>query len=144
MSVIAMLDYLKELYGYNFPDKYLREAFTQDENRNLAELGDSILDLVIYEYAYNLKEAKPQSLDEARQSIAKNSDLKCLFNRETALKRYLRKKWKCNSPLQTFGKERASAFLEAIIGAIYLSYDLCEARKFIINYFPISKVANSG
>jgi len=138
-----MLDYLKDLYANNFPDKFLQEAFTQNENRNLAELGDSILDLVIYEYVYNLEEAKPKSLDKARQNIAKNSDLKIILNRETALKQYLRDKWRCSSPLKEFGKERASAFLEAIIGAIYLSYDLCEASRFIKRFFPLSKTHNS-
>lgn len=138
-----MLDYLKVLYADNFPDKYLREAFTQDENRNLAELGDSILDLVIYEHAYNLEEAKQKSLDKARQSIAKNSDLKILFNRETPLKQYLREEWGCSSPIHEFGKEHASAFLEAIIGAIYLSYDLSEASRFIYRFFPLSKMGHS-
>jgi len=82
----SILDYLRALYAEGFPDKYLQEAFSQDENRNLAELGDSILDLIIYEHAYNLTDAKPKSLDDARQDIAKNSDLKRLVNRDIKLK----------------------------------------------------------
>ena len=136
---ISILDHLMAIYSEAFPDKYLEEAFSQDKNRNLAELGDSILNLVIYEHVYKMADARPKLLDDTRQDIAKNSDLKYILNRDALLKQYLRDEWGCTSPLENFGKDRASAFLEAIIGAIYLSYGLGEASRFIEKYFPLEK-----
>lgn len=66
----SILTYLQKIFESNLSNKYLQEAFVQDENRRLAEVGDSVLDLVIRIMEYNKPNATPKSINKARQKYA--------------------------------------------------------------------------
>ena len=135
--VDSILSYLKEIFGCNFPDRYLREAFRQNDNRNLAEVGDSVLDLIIKEYMYRKTGITPKNIDDARQTYANNKKMKQVLNRDLDFTLFLRNEFGCTSPPGNIGLTRSDDYMEAIIGAIYFSKGLKEAEEFVFQFFHI-------
>ncbi|MFX0125957.1 MAG: ribonuclease III domain-containing protein [Candidatus Hodarchaeota archaeon] len=134
----SFLSYLQGLFESDFfYNKYLQEAFSQNENKNLAEIGDSVLNLVIRMNEYSKHYATPDSIDEARQIYASKKALQRVLNQDVEFTEFLIHNYKCTSPPGKIGLERSDDFMEAIIGAIYLSKDMKAVSKFIITFLDI-------
>jgi len=133
----SILGYIQNLFGSDFPNKYLEEAFRQEENKCLAEIGDSVLDLVIRMIEYRRPGATPKSIDKARQKYATKKALQEVLNGDRAFTEFLIGSYDCTSPPGNIGLERSDDFMEAILGAIFFSKGLESACKFIIAFLKI-------
>ena len=126
-----ILNFLIKLYGPDLLDEKLLEALSFKTNRKLAQIGDSVLDLIIFESAYRNPNSRPQSMDNLRQKEGKKEANQQILKKDNELTQYLLKNDYEQNPQGKIGKDRSDAYLEAIIGAIYLTKGLCESKKFI-------------
>ena len=114
-------------------------AFNQNGNRELAGVGDSILDLVLKEHAYKNPEATPETIDDIRQTLANHYIMKDIVTSDIPFQKFLKEKHMCTSPVGNFGKERCDAFMEATIAAIYYDKDYETTKKFIMKIFEVKE-----
>lgn len=84
----SFVGYLQNIFGSDFPNEYLMVAFNQDGNKCLAEVGDSVLDLVIKMVEYCRPGATPESIDKARQRYRSKKSLQIVLNREERCQRW--------------------------------------------------------
>jgi len=132
----SILGYLQDLFESDFSNEFLQEAFDQDENKCLAEVGDSILDLVIRMIEYRKPDATPKSIDNARQKYASKKALQSVLNGDREFTEYLIECHGCTSPPGHIGLERSDDYIEAIIGATFLIKGLkaaCDFSKILLN-----------
>lgn len=131
----SILRRLQDLFESDFSNKYLQEAFRQDENKCLAEVGDSVLDLIIRIIEYRKTSATPKSIDNARQKYASKKALRCILNRDRAFTEFLIRNHDCTSPPGHIGLEPSDNFIEALIGAVFLTKGLrvaCDFSRIIL------------
>ena len=140
----------QEKIGYTFRNIfYLAFAFCRVkleitnasyQNDTLAQIGDSVLDLVIIERGFADGKNK-KKIDDNRQKNAKNTRLKSFLD-ERALQQfcYHEKYFYNDAPKNDqVSSGKHDAIVEAIIGAIYLDGGLEEARSWITKNILRSK-----
>ena len=138
-----ILEYLHEIYGEKILNPQMKIAFTQGKNKRLALIGDSILNLVVKLREYEDKKSSTESIDDARQLLANKKIMQGILNEDIAFTQYLRKDHDCTSPVGKIGLERADDFMEAIIGAIFLTKGYKTSKKYvlkILEHKPIQHV----
>jgi len=113
---------------------YLNENpdFTTSDNERLEFLGDAVLNLVVAEMLFHkFPELSEGKLTEIRVSLIREETL-ALLAQELSLGEYLLlSKGEENSGGRNKQSNLADTF-EALIGAIFLNYNLEKARQFII------------
>lgn len=104
--------------------------FSKAENKRLGLVGDSVLDLVLFEHLYNKCHLTRERMDNVRQDLTNNEKL-AQIGREMGIKKHL---FLPKSVSESTLEESVSLFadsLEALIGAIYLDQGLEKARSFV-------------
>lgn len=134
----------EENIGYKFNNlSFLTLAFCRTkidsgnnnyENESLAQVGDKVLDLVIFEYGFSEGKEKSE-IDTLRQKHAGNKKL-FEITKKKDLKRfcYHQEHFSCDDNIPEHKKVSANqhdSVVEAIIGAIYLDSGLDKAREWI-------------
>ena len=133
-----IIKFLYGLFWSKLEDEKIQEALTHGANKKLAQIGDSVLNLVIYETEYKASQSTAGTMDSLRQSQGrrkKNQEI--LFN-DKILTDYLLERDYIQNPQRKIGLLRADAYMEAIIGAIYLTVGLGEARTFIMEMYNLT------
>lgn len=136
----VFLENLKRLFGKDFHDNsWINEALheTDEMNRALAEVGDSILNLIVKKVAY---EHKKDSLyiDNSRKKYADKESNKKILNQDSVFTTFLREKKYTRSPSSGIGKDKADRFVEGLIGAIYFSKGYKAAKTFTLEILMIN------
>ena len=126
-----ILTFLNNLYGQNLNTEKIREALSFSTNKKLAQIGDSNLDLIILESEYRNPISEPRSMDNLRKKEGKRETNQNILKKDHELTQYLLNSDYEQNPQGIIGKERSDAYMEAIIGAIYLTNGLCESKKFV-------------
>lgn len=130
----VFLNNLERLFGKNFRNiPLISEALheTDDLNRALAEVGDSVLNLIVKKVAYEHKK-DPTYIDKARQKFAEKEANKKMLNQDCVFTTFLREENYTKSPSSGVGKEKADRFVEGLIGAIYFSKGYEKAKVFTL------------
>ena len=83
-------------------------------------LGDSILNLVVCQKAY-CQDKCPKSLNRIREELADKEANKKVLNQDAVFRDFLGDKHVDVGPQGDIGKDKADRFVEALIGAVYLS-----------------------
>lgn len=110
------------------PERLRTLALTHEENQELANLGDSILDLVIRKRLYQ-SGVTVEKIEEGKQKHASNETLAIIAKHHLQLEKHIISSSGLNgNPDISMVLART---LEAIIGAIYLHKEFSEADKFI-------------
>jgi len=135
--VKSILNHLRRVFGNDLNDEKLHEALDPNRNQKIAEIGDSLMDLIIRENEYKKPESNAKSLDDARQQYASKKRNKDILNIDEELTRYLINKHKCTSPPGKIGLQRSDTYMEAIIGAIYLHKGLKYTRKYVMEIYSL-------
>jgi len=118
-------------YGQDLDNEKVQEALSYSKNKRLAGIGDSVLDLVILEKEYRNPDSDPESMDALRQSKAKREKNQEILAQDTQFTDYLLEQDYSQNPQGKIGLNRSDQYMEAIIGAIYLTCGLPDSRKFI-------------
>lgn len=126
-----ILTFLIDRYGQDLDNEKIQEALVFSKNKGLAGIGDSVLDLVIREKEYRNPDSDPKSMDDLRQLKAKREKNQEILEQDSLLTDYLLKQDYSQNPQGKIGVNRSDQYMEAIIGAIYLTCDLPDSRKFI-------------
>ena len=119
-------------------DDKIQEALSFENNQKLAELGDSVLDLIIHEYEYNKPDSKAQTMNTLREKIGTKKNNQKILNNDKRLQQLIIKNDYNQNPPKTIGLIRSDRYLEAIIGAIFIRKYLSEARKFVRHIYEIT------
>ena len=127
-----ILSYLHEIYGENLLNPYLQIAFSQGKNKRLALIGDSVLNLVVKLEKYEDPSSTTGSIDDARKKDAKKKMMQAILNRDVAFTEHLIFEHNCTSPVGEIGLQRADDFMEAIIGAIFLTKGFTVSKKYVL------------
>ena len=101
-------------------------------NRPLAIIGDSVLNLVVNQIAYQ-GQKDPLYMDAERKRLAGKKANQRNLNRDVEFTRYLVDQGFTRSPVGGIGLEKADRFFEAIIGAIYVEHGFETAEQFVQN-----------
>jgi dsRNA-specific ribonuclease len=131
--------FLIDRYGQDFDNEKIQEALTYSKNRSLAEIGDSVLDLVILEKEYRNPDSDPKSLDDLRQFKGKRKKNQEILAQDTRLTNYLLKRDYTQNPQGKIGVRRSDQYMEAIIGAVYLTCGLPESWRFIEEIYDLRR-----
>lgn len=138
--------------GYRFSDKSLLVlAFTHStysnahggsDNERLEFLGDAVLELVVSERLYRLREKGKQldegDMTEARQKLVSGTALAAAARR-LGLKDYLR----FEGGVSNIGEKTVSSLFEALVAAIYLDAGgYAAAEKFALENLELSGEEN--
>lgn len=116
-----ILSKIQKIMGSEFKtNPRFNEAFRQDKNRRLAQIGDSLLSLFIREREYWKPNSTAQDIEVAKQKVVTKDKMRNIVNGDIEFTRYLVKEHGCTSPIGNIGLERSDAFIEAIIGAIFV------------------------
>jgi len=141
-----ILSYLHEIFGENLLNPDLLVAFTQGNNRRLALIGDSILNLVVKLEKFEELCSLPEDIDNARQDLAKKKAMQAILNQDVVFTKYLKEKHECTSPIGNIGLQRADDFMEAIIGAIFLQKGYKVSKQYalkILQHLPFESESES-
>ena len=131
--------FLTDTYGKDLYNEKIQEALSYSKNKRLAEIGDSVLDLVILTSAYQSPGSDPKSLDDLRQSKGKRKKNQEILARDAFLTKYLLDRDYTQNPQGKIGVRRSDQYMEAIIGAIYLTCGLPESRKYIEEIYDLQR-----
>jgi dsRNA-specific ribonuclease len=123
--------FLINKYSQQFNNQKIKEALSHSTNKSLAGIGDSVLDLVIREKEYLTPGSNPKSMDALRQSKGKRKKNQEILEQDKQLTDYLLERDYSQNPQGKIGLNRSDQYMEAIIGAIYLTSGLSDSRKFI-------------
>jgi len=132
-----ILTFLTEIYGQDLDNEKIQEALSFKKNQSLAEIGDSILDLVILETEYCNSDSSPESMDALRQSKAKREMNRDILGKDAQLTKYLLEHDYSQNPQGKIGLTRSDRYMEAIIGALYITHGLADSHKFIEEIYDI-------
>lgn len=125
-----ILTELKMIIGLNFAAiPVFQEAFCQDTNQKLAEVGDCVLNLIVKEKAYNKTGSTSKSITDAQQVEASKRRNQELLNKDMEFTEFLKNRG-CTSPVGKIGLDRADTFVEAVIGAVFLETNYDKAKEF--------------
>jgi len=127
-----ILEYLHEIFGENILCPQIKIAFSQGKNKRLALIGDSILNLVVKLREYEGNNSTAESIDDSRQLHANKKTLQGILNKDINFTQYLRQNHGCTSPAGKIGLERADDFMEAIIGAIFLTKGYKASKTYVL------------
>jgi len=128
---------LIRIFGEDLLDDKIQEALSFKNNQKLAELGDSVLDLVIQEHAYKKPDSSAGTMDSLRQEVGTKKKNQKILNKDKRLQRLIiENDYKQNQP-EKIGLIRSDRYMEAIIGAIFLRKGLLEVRKFVRRIYDI-------
>jgi len=132
-----ILDEICRLFGPDFKtDPIFQEAFDQNANQRLAEIGDCVLNLIVKEKEYRCSDSTSQSINDAQQRYATKNRNQRILNSDLDFTEFLVAKG-CTSPVGHIGLDRADAFMEAIIGALFLERNYDTAKKFTIKILEL-------
>ncbi|UCD44746.1 MAG: hypothetical protein JSV27_11645 [Candidatus Bathyarchaeota archaeon] len=126
-----ILTILKNLYGPELNDEKIRETLSFPINKKLAQIGDSVLDLILLVSEYRNPSSEPKSMDDLRKKEGKKRTNQKLLKKDYELTQFLLNSDYEQNSQSIIGRERSDAYMEAIIGAIYLTKGLYEAKKFV-------------
>jgi len=98
----------------------------------MALIGDSVLNLVVKLDKYKESSSSPGDIDDARKDLARKNVMQAILNNDVAFTKYLIKEHKCTSPVGNIGLQRADDFMEAIIGAIFLTKGYKSSKKYVL------------
>jgi len=132
--------YLQDIFEDDLNDPDLQTAFSQGKNRRMALIGDSILNLVVKLEKYEELNSSPEDIHNAGKDLAKKKAMQAILNKDVAFTKYLKEKHECTSPVGNIGLQRADDFMEAIIGAIFLTKGYKISKQYvlkILQYLPI-------
>jgi len=129
---------LSRIFGEDILDDKIQEALSFKNNQKLAELGDSVLDLVIHEHEYKKPDSKARTMDTLRQKIGTKKNNQKILNDDKRLQQLIIKNDYNQNPPKTIGLIRSDRYMEAIIGAIFIRKSLSEARKFVRHIYEIT------
>lgn len=132
-----ILTFLIDRYGREFTDEKIQEALSYSKNKRLAGIGDSVLDLVIREKEYQNIDSNPNSMDALRQSKGKRKMNQEFLAQDPQMTCYLLEKDYDQNPHGKIGLNRSDQYMEAIIGAIYITCGLSDTRKFIEEIYDL-------
>jgi len=131
---------IRDVYGQDLDNEKIQEALTFKKNQRLAEIGDSILDVVILEMEYRSPDSSPTSMDNLRKVKVKREMNQQILRKDSQLTKYLLEHDYSQNPQGKIGLIRSDRYMEAIIGAIYLTCGLDDSQKFIEKIYKISHV----
>ena len=121
-----IFDQLVVLFGKDLEDEKIREALLFDQNQRLAEVGDSVLDLVIRLEGYEAVDSSAGSMDKLRQTVGRRTrNQKVLFTDKT-LTRFIIENDYPQYPPEKIGLIRSDRYMEAIIGAVFIQKGWCD------------------
>jgi dsRNA-specific ribonuclease len=126
-----ILEYLREIFGIELDNPDLQIALTQDKNKRLALIGDSVLNLVVKLREYEKPNTTAGTIDKARQLLANKKILQKILNQDKSFTEFLKKEYGCTSPVGKIGLERADDFMEAIIGTIFLTKGFEMSQRYV-------------
>jgi len=121
-----------EIYGFNsiLSDSTLDTILLHTKNHELANVGDSVLDLFLKEFEYS-KNGSTKAMDNARKKYANNGTL-TLVAKQIGLEDVL---YGSSGLYKNPNYDKVLArTLEALIGGIYLENGIQEAKQFIKSY----------
>ncbi len=127
-----ILEYLHEVYGDKLLNPQMKIAFTQGKNKRLALIGDSILNLVVKLQEFEDPDSTTGTIDDARQLHADKHTMQDILNEDRTFTKYLIDEHECTSPVGKIGLNRADDFMEAIIGAIFLTKGYKTSKKYVL------------
>lgn len=127
-----ILDYLHEIFGDNILIPQLKIAFSQGKNKRLALIGDSILNLVVKLQEFENPNSTTESIDDARQLHTDKHSMQDILNNDRAFTKYLIDEHECTSPVGKIGLIRVDDFMEAIMGAIFLTKGYKTSKKYVL------------
>ncbi len=138
--------------GINFHKKHLlitalshrsprgEPLFSKKENKKLGLIGDSLIDLIIFENNYK-KDKSLEEMDDERQEIAVNPQLNVIA-RQLGLDQYLFLEDSVNEFILNQSKSLGADTIEALTGAIYLDQGFEKAKAFILTHILASLKEN--
>ncbi len=130
---------LIRLFGEDLLDDKIQEALTFENNQKLAELGDSVLDVVIHEYEYEKPDSKPLTMNTLREKVGTKKNNQKILNSDKKLQKFIINTDYTQNPPKTIGLNRSDRYMEAIIGAIFIRKCLSEARNFVRHIYEINE-----
>ncbi len=80
---------LIRIFGEDLLDDKIQEALSFENNQKLAELGDSVLDLVIQEHAYKKPDSSAGTMDGLRQEAGTKKNNQKILNNDKSLQRHI-------------------------------------------------------
>jgi len=128
---------LIRIFGEDLLDDKIQEALSFVNNQKLAELGDSVLDLVIQEHAYKKPDSSAGTMDGLRQEVGTKKNNQKILNNDKRLQRHIIENDYKQNPPEKIGLIRSDRYMEAMIGAIFLRKGLLEVRKFVRRIYDI-------
>jgi dsRNA-specific ribonuclease len=124
------IDELTSIFGKDLENHpILKTAFDIKTNQSIAEIGDCVLNLVIKELAFYKSNSTPESITKAQQDYANKYRNQEFLNKDVEFTRLLVRK--CQSPVGNIGLKRSDTFVEAIIGAVFISNDYETTKTFV-------------
>jgi len=128
---------LIRIFGEDLLDDKIQEALSFVYNQKLAELGDSVLDLVIQEHEYKKLDSSAGTMDGLRQEVGTKKNNQKILNNDKRLQRHIIENDYKQNPPEKIGLIRSDRYMEAMIGAIFLRKGLLEVRKFVRRIYDI-------
>ena len=128
---------LIRIFGEDLLDDKIQEALSFENNQKLAELGDSVLDLVIQEHEYKKLDSSAGTMDGLRQEVGTKKNNQKILNNDKRLQRHIIENDYKQNPPEKIGLIRSDRYMEAMIGAIFLRKGLLEVRKFVRRIYDI-------
>lgn len=128
---------LIRIFGEDLLDEKIQEALSFENNQKLAELGDSVLDLIIQEHEYKKPDSNAGTMNGQRQKVSTKKNNQKILNNDKRLQRHIIENDYKQNPPEKIGLIRSDRYMEAMIGAIFLRKDLLEVRKFVRRIYNI-------
>jgi dsRNA-specific ribonuclease len=121
---------IQELFGEKLDNITIKEALTYPDNKRLAKIGDTVLDLVNHTTSYHEK-LTPEMMAQYKELNYSQSNHTRLLNEDQELVRYLLENDYDEYTIENIGEDRADAYLEAILGAIYVTFRTEKSYRFV-------------
>ena len=121
---------IQELFGDQLESKMIKEALTYPDNLSLAKIGDTVLDLVNHTTSYK-EDKTPETMNKTKETRYSKSNHTCLVNTDKELVQYLLDNDYDEFTTEAIGEERSDAYLESIVGAIYMTFRVEKSYQFV-------------
>ena len=135
------LQTLEDSLGVNFCKKHLLitslshrsprgdQLFSKKENKKLGLIGDSLIDLLLFEHNYK-KKISLGEMDDERQEVAINLHLDKVA-KDLGITNYLFLDGGANEKTVQESHKLGSDSLEALVGALYIEKGFVAAKSFV-------------
>ena len=143
--IIPEINIQKEIIailGSDFELKpHLKEALNHQDNKKLAEIGDSVLSLIVRIDAYDKPDSNPESMETHKQRLVTKRKMKEILNSDKEFTEYVIMKYGFPNENGIIGLNRSDALMEGLVGAIFLEKEnesrsgFSCAQKFIQNIY---------